>query len=340
MSVQPSAHLAGAERRGQGVGRRIAAAQPAQVDRRPTAGGRRARPGSRRAASATAGRSAGRGQDRRVVGVVRGAEEDRGRRRCATGVSSTVGAVAHLRVDRARRRARPRGDASAGRSRSGPPPAAASAGHDDQRLLVGVRAVGVPPRTLERPAGEGRRPRVAGRRGHPRSRAGCRRSTRRSTRSGARSAGRPWRSRSAAGQAGSRSRVRDVTSRMLHRSSVSGCGGNLGGASRQRAAPPRRPVSRLRIRTGVAGGSTRAGTVVGDERAWSGSGRDRVARQLQVWLAMTDTQPSTRVAPASRRRTRCPRARRAGRGPRGCRSRRRRSAASIRACRRRSRPRP
>ena len=38
---------------------------------------------------------------------------------------------------------------------------------DDERLLVGVRAVRVPPRPMEGPAGERRRPRVAGREGVP-----------------------------------------------------------------------------------------------------------------------------------------------------------------------------
>ena len=59
LRVQPCGDLAGAERRGQRVGRRVAAAQAAQVDDVPAAGVRPCRRGESATASATAGRSAG-----------------------------------------------------------------------------------------------------------------------------------------------------------------------------------------------------------------------------------------------------------------------------------------
>ena len=111
------------------------------------------------------GRQVGRGgEDRGVVGVVGGAEEDRlrgrrdrrqvGRRRRG-GSSCAVSASP----------ARPRGDASAGRSRPArrprrrrPSPVAA---RDDQGLVVGARRRTRPTRPAGTPSRERRRPRVA-----------------------------------------------------------------------------------------------------------------------------------------------------------------------------------
>ena len=168
-------HLARPEGRGQGVGGRVAAAQPAQVDDvpRPPLGRAGEVAGQRLGDGRQVG---GRRQDRGVVGVVRGTEEDRGRRR------------------RDRRQVRRRApwrifvwaSASSGSTSwrcisgtiaTGSAPGRRVGRDEDERLLVGVRAVGVPPRTLEGPAGERRRPRAALPRARPRSAAGCRRSS-------------------------------------------------------------------------------------------------------------------------------------------------------------------
>ena len=116
------------------------------------------------------GQVVGRGEDRGVVGVVRGAEEDRlrGRRdRGQTGVVAMadlrggggVGGLdlvaVHERHDRDEvARLRP----ARGTARRG----------DDEGLVVGALPVGVPPRPLEGPRRERRRPRVAGGEGVPR----------------------------------------------------------------------------------------------------------------------------------------------------------------------------
>ena len=152
--------LARAERRGEGVGRRVAAAEPAQVDDVPRPAVGRRRRGSRRVAAATRRQVRRGGEDRRVVGVVRRAEEDGRRRRrdrrqlgvARRGASSCGWRVA--RLDLVAVHQRDDGDRLGVRSR-------AVAGHDDQRLLVRIRAVGVPPGPLERPAGERGRPRTA-----------------------------------------------------------------------------------------------------------------------------------------------------------------------------------
>ena len=96
LSVQPSAISRAPNGRGQGVGRRVAAAEAAEVDDVP-------RPARRRLGQVVGERVGDgrqvrrRGEDRRVVGVVRGAEEDgRGGRRDRRQLD--VGAVAHLRV--------------------------------------------------------------------------------------------------------------------------------------------------------------------------------------------------------------------------------------------------
>ena len=149
-------HLAGTEGGGQRVGGRVAAAQPAQVDDVPV--GRAVRLGEvgrERRRRRPAGRS-GAHEDRRVVGVVRGPEEDRrgvGRRpasasasapwRIVVWVSASLGSTSWRCMS---------GTIATG---SAVPSAGASAGDDDERLLVGVRAVGVPPGPVERPAENG-----------------------------------------------------------------------------------------------------------------------------------------------------------------------------------------
>ena len=158
-------HLARPEGCGQGVRRRVAAAQPPQVDDVPRApvGGLgeivRERVGDGRQVR-------GRGQDRRVVGVVRGTEEDRGRGRRHGGELGRR-AVAHLGVERSLAgldlvAVHQREDGH--RVRAG-----SRIGRDeDEGLLVGVGAVRIPPRALEGPAGERGRPRVLRRERIPR----------------------------------------------------------------------------------------------------------------------------------------------------------------------------
>ena len=165
-------HLEGAERRGQRVGRRIAAAQPAQVDDVPRpAVGRSGEVGGQRGRH---GRKVGRvGQDRRVVGVVRGAEEDRrGRRRDRRQLE--IGAVAHLgvgqlvaRLDLVAMHQRHDGQRLGVRRRRPGPRRRASPRARSRRTRPTTRAGRPSPRTGS-PRGSGPRPR-------PTSRAGCRR---------------------------------------------------------------------------------------------------------------------------------------------------------------------
>ena len=102
------ADLAGPEGRGEGVGRRVAAAEPAQVDDVP---GRAVGVGEAGRDRVGHGRQVGRRrEDRRVVGVVRGPEED------GLGVGSDRrqvggGVAAELASGSPRRSARPRGGA-------------------------------------------------------------------------------------------------------------------------------------------------------------------------------------------------------------------------------------
>ncbi len=159
------ADLPGTERRAERVGRRVAAAEAAEVDDVPGRGvgvGEVRDDGRRRVRQVRRCR-----EDRRVVGVVRGAEEDRRGvgghgRQVGVGVAAEarpgVGVVrldlvpVHERHDRDRRRA------AVGRR----------VGVDQgERLVMGVGAVAVPPRALERPAGERCRPRVRGREAVP-----------------------------------------------------------------------------------------------------------------------------------------------------------------------------
>ena len=101
-----------------------------------------------------------RAQDRGVVGVVRGPEEDRGRGRLDR---RELGArlVAHRRVGQRVARL----DLVAVHERDDRDRLAAGpVGADDERLLVGVVAVRVPPGALEGPAGERAWPTASGRR--------------------------------------------------------------------------------------------------------------------------------------------------------------------------------
>ena len=127
---------------GQTSSRSTLSVQPSAISRAPKAAARASAAGSpqrsrRRSTTSHGRRSDGAGevvgqrvgdgrqvrrrrQDRGVIGVVRGTEEDRGRgRRDRRQVGD--GAVAHLRVEGRVVRARPRGGASTGRSRSAPP---------------------------------------------------------------------------------------------------------------------------------------------------------------------------------------------------------------------------
>ena len=161
-------------RRAEGVGQRddrgIAAAEAPQVDDVP--GGRVVG-----VVGAVGGRQGVRqgfghrrevvrpGQDRRVVGVVAGPEEDRLRRRgdgrrghvrhaAEAGPEDRVVGLHLVAVhERHDRDGRP----GVGRRRV----------HHDQRLFVGVRAVGVPPGAVDPPAGEGGRPRAGRGQGVP-----------------------------------------------------------------------------------------------------------------------------------------------------------------------------
>ncbi len=150
--------LARADRLGQGVRRRVAAAQTAEVHDvpRPAIGGfgqvADDRGGDRR--HVLRGR-----QHRGVVGVVRGTEQDgRGGRRDRGQVE--VGTVAHPRVgDRVARLHLVAMHERHDRDRVGIGRGIGPA--QDERLLVRVRAIGIPPGTLEGPAGERGRPRVA-----------------------------------------------------------------------------------------------------------------------------------------------------------------------------------
>ena len=207
-------HLARPEGRGQRVGRRVAAAQPPQVDDVPRApvGGLGEIAGER----VGDGRQVrGRGQDRRVVGVVRGAEEDRGggrrdrrqlgrRRRGASwcGAAASPGSTSWRCISGTMRdRVR------AGRRSDGTRTSVSS---------WALAAVRIPPRALEGPAGERGRPRVLRARGHPTSRAGCRRSSgaRRARRVGA---GAAVASRSAVRTGRLRVKRQGSHARMLHR---------------------------------------------------------------------------------------------------------------------------
>ncbi len=146
-------NLAASERRRQRIPGRVAAAQPAEVDHVPgppvAAVGEVVDEGG-----GDRGEVGGRTQDRRVVRVIRGAEEDRGRGRLDRG---ELGArlVAHRRVGQRVARfhlvaVHERHDRD--RLAAGPVRA------DDERLVMGVVAVGVPPGALDGPAGERRRP--------------------------------------------------------------------------------------------------------------------------------------------------------------------------------------
>ncbi len=167
--------LARPEGRGQRVGGRVAAAQPAEVDDVPRSAlgglgevGRRAR---RRRPAGRPGRPGAsrsrRGTRRRRRPPSRSAGPASARRRApwriVVWVSASPGSTSWRCMS--------------GTIATGSAPAGASAGDEDQRLLVRVRAVGVPPRALEGPAGERGRPRVAGGEGVPGRRAGCRRSS-------------------------------------------------------------------------------------------------------------------------------------------------------------------
>ena len=155
------------------------------------------------------GRQVRRGaQDRRVVGVVRGAEEDRGRGRRDRGQIG-VRAVTQGRVDERIARL----DLVPVHERHDPDDLARRvASNDDERLLVGVRAVRVPPRSMEGPVGERRRPRSRGAQARPRSRRGMVSRSRRSARSGPAPAAAVSRVGVAGpGQAGSAARAGEVT---------------------------------------------------------------------------------------------------------------------------------
>ena len=154
--------LARTERRGQGVGRGVPAAQAAQVDHVPRGGVRIV--AGRRSGEVVGegighgGQVARVGEHGRVIGVVGRPEEDglrrwldrrelesgsRPHRRAGQRVARLDLVTVHERHDRDGLRA--------GRL---------TGIDDDQRLLVGVLAVRIPPRPVEGPLREGRRPRV------------------------------------------------------------------------------------------------------------------------------------------------------------------------------------
>ena len=170
-TVQPSRDLAAPEGRGQRVGRRVAAAEPAQVDDVPrarvVAGRRRTREvvGERRRRR-PAGR-AGRGEDRRVVGVVAGAEEDRlgvGRRRASAAARRRGGSSCASSTSPGSTSWR----CMSGTIATGAASVRAVGRDDDERLLVGVRAVARPTTPDGRPSGRTGSPRGSRRRGRPR----------------------------------------------------------------------------------------------------------------------------------------------------------------------------
>ena len=158
------------ERRAQRVGRGVAAAEAPQVHDVPGVGvvrvvgvcGRRERDGNSLGHRRKVGRA---GEDGRVVDVVAGPEEDRLRRRRHRGpgevrVRAQVGpedrvvglhlVAVHERDD---------GNRRVGVGRRGI--------DDDHRLLVGIRAVRVPPGAVHAPAGERGRPRGSRGKGVP-----------------------------------------------------------------------------------------------------------------------------------------------------------------------------
>ena len=153
-------HLAGAEGSGQRIGRRVAAAEAAEVHGVPRIGvlrvPRRAAVRSQRLGH---GRQVlGRGEQRGVVRVVRGAEEDRLRVRRDGGQLRAAGVAdrgVQLHVGGLHLVAVHEGRDGHGRGVVG------RVGRDqDHGLLVGVGAVPVPPGAMERPAREGRCPGV------------------------------------------------------------------------------------------------------------------------------------------------------------------------------------
>ena len=168
-------HLARPERGRERVGGRVAAAKAAQVDdvpAVPVADGRKVV-----GEDVGDGRQVGRrGQDRRVVGVVGGAEEQGGGGRRDGREVDGVPAVAHLRLGQHVGRldlvpVHQRDDARSGRHRAAHRPAprrACPRGRSHRRR---------PTRRGGRPSRRTGSPRGCGRRGDPRSPAGCRRSS-------------------------------------------------------------------------------------------------------------------------------------------------------------------
>ena len=163
LSVQPWAISRAPERRRERIGRGIATAQAAQVQDVPVArlaGEEVVRDGL------GDGRQVGRrAQDRGVVRVIRGPEEDGGRASAGPGVRSACEPWRRVVWTSASP-----GSTSC-RCMSGHDPDDLVRGvrtaDDDQRLRVGVRAVRVPPRSMEGPVGERRGPRIGDAKGVP-----------------------------------------------------------------------------------------------------------------------------------------------------------------------------